>query len=183
MCALGSYSCPLGWEGAQRNRQKRRSMKFSRFVSALMVFALLMSGIAAFASTGPPGQVILAKDSKDPILIWQASREIYEMVGDGATQSDIDARLAHDALKAVAANLRKIKSGNGTLLLKIMYNKMTPNALNYEVFSLSNASSYAELQMPIKDAKQNRNKWMNLSGNGSIPTWIRYKVVGSLPGH
>ncbi|MDP9016763.1 MAG: hypothetical protein M3N19_00390 [Candidatus Eremiobacteraeota bacterium] len=136
----------------------------------------------SLAANPAPLHVIVAKDSRDPVLIWQASRELYSMMGDGASDTEINTALSRGAVKAAAASLKKVSSTNGTLLLKIMYNKMAANGLNYQVFTLANAYEYAELQMSIKDARHNRDHWMSLRDQAKLPAWIHFRVVGKLPG-
>ncbi len=158
-------------------------MNIARHIAIVGSIIALAIPQASIASPQPfSGQIIVAQNSENPVLIWQASRELYTMVGDGVSDQDINNQLAHDALRAVAAKLKNLISQNGRLSLKIMYNKMTANGLNYAVFTLADASEYADIEMPLRDARKNRDKWMSLSAQSKIPAWIHYRVVGKLPG-
>jgi hypothetical protein len=143
-------------------------------------YALVTSALAA----NPPlkGKVLLSRVGSGPILVLDASPEVVSLINDATPTAVVNDRLVRDGLDAIKRELPKLRSSSGTLSLYIIYNKVNSAGTNYDAVTLAGTTRYAIIRMPLSGALANRDHWMALGAHAKVPAWIRYTVVGSLPG-
>lgn len=133
------------------------------YLLAALAAALPVAGTAE-------GTVVIARATHDPVIVWDATQEIYAMIGQGTPDRELNARVEHDALAVARSKATALRSASGTLTVRIVYQKtLRPDGTAYKVATLDNASLYATLRLPV--AKLSR-----------APAPGAFRVVGSLPG-
>jgi hypothetical protein len=148
--------------------------------AACIVFALGARPVPA-EDAAVPGNVVVARTSGDALVIWDASPEVAELVGERASDERASTKLERDALRVAAQSLGKIEKSANTLSVRIIYTKTGAVSPVYGAATFAGVERYATLELPLKDALADRDHWKTLDAKAPLPKWIALKVTGQLP--
>jgi len=153
-------------------------MKSRPLAIAALCLLAVTEAVAAPEQPALQGNVVVARLSNSPVLIWDATNVVLDIVHKKMSDADANDVLERDALLAVASKSDVLKDASGTLTLRVIYNKV--GALNpaYNAQTLVGIETYALATMPVQEARSDAGA---RAADQKLPTWVHFSVVGKLP--
>jgi hypothetical protein len=136
---------------------------------------------ASLGLTEDAPRVILARTSGSALLLWNASPVVAEIARGHLTHTAADDRLERDALRAIASELTMLPAAT-TITLRILYDRIGDVSPIYGSATFAGVERYATVELDGRRARSDAGRWRELRTRDPIPLWIRYRVIGTLPG-
>jgi len=129
----------------------------------ILVIACLFPLVASAAETG--NRIVVIRTAHDPVFVWDASQKIYALVGNAASDRDVNAALQSESIAVAKSKAGLLRRSTGTLTIRVVYQaNITPHGTDYQDSTLGTATTYALFEVPVR---------------GGAP---KFRVVGKLPG-
>jgi len=129
----------------------------------ILIIACLFP-LAAVAAE-PGNRVVVIRTAHDPVFVWDASQKIYALVGNAASDRDVNAALQIESSAVAKSKSALLRRSTGTLTIRVVYQaNITPHGTDYQDSTLGTATTYALFEVPVRGGVQ------------------KFRVVGKLPG-
>lgn len=148
-------------------------------IALLSLFCIAVCSSATVA--GDVGHVIVVRPSGDALVIWDATSQVIDIVHDKVADKDANDRLERDGLKALSSKMSSLNKSSRQLTLRVVYKKTAAVNSEYGTPTLEGVEKYATIDLDAKDAFGDRDGWTKLSPHASLPSWIKFNVIGQLP--
>jgi outer membrane receptor protein involved in Fe transport len=155
-------------------------MEYARLRIALPFTAVLLLGAATcFADEEPVPKFVVARASGSATVLYDATKQVSEIVRDKLDDEAADRRLQHEALRVLASVTPELPDAQ-TITIRITYAQSGEVSPVYGTPTFAGIERYANMSASAVDAKSDRDRWKE-GVPGALPSWISFTVVGKLP--
>ena len=96
----------------------------------ILIIACLFP-LAAVAAE-PGNRVVVIRTAHDPVFVWDASQKIYALVGNAASDRDVNAALQIESSAVAKSKSALLRRSTGTLTIRVVYQaNITPHGTDY----------------------------------------------------
>ncbi len=160
-------------------RRNFRTMIVLR-AGCLAILCTLAAVTRAAAQSTPAPDVVTVRASGAALLIYDATPDVRSILQAKLSDADANARLAHDAVLAVAAS-KSVLHDVTSLTVRVVYTKLGEFNPEYNAVAFAGVERYALLTISGSDYKANRDKLASIPDGSPLPAWLQFKVIGRLP--
>jgi hypothetical protein len=179
------FSCTHPIEETLARRPKRQSfvrkLVSAASIAAAFIGCALAGGMTVVRADTAQNHTVVARSSNDALVIWDATGDVGEIVQAKLDDVRANARLEHDALRALAAKMPLLDKSSRSVNVRVVYGDISALNSEYGSPTFASVNRYALVKLDPKDAFGNRDHWMTLPAGAPIPGWIRFTQLGRLP--